>query len=176
MKALEQYAEGLPEYAKDIRLNLGNVMNSDVLSLEQRWGIALACAWASQNARLAKAALEDAKEATNEAVVDDALAAATLMAMNNVFYRFRHWMKKDAYQQKPARLRMNRIAHPATNKVDFELFCLAVSAINGCEACVLSHEQAVVEGGLSDNHVQDAIRIAGTFRALAVADLQGALS
>jgi alkyl hydroperoxide reductase subunit D len=176
MKALEQYAETLPDYAKDIRLNLSSVMNSDVLSVEQRWGIALACAWASQHVPLAKAAMADAKEATSEAVIDDALAAATLMAMNNVFYRFRHWMKKDAYQQKPARLRMNRIANPATNKVDFELFCLAVSAINGCEACVLSHEQAVVEGGLSDNHVQDAIRIAGTFRALAVAAMHSEVS
>jgi len=76
---------------------------------------------------------------------------------------------KPDYSQMPARLRMNRIARPATNKTDFELFCLAVSAINGCEACLKSHEKAVVDGGLTEKHVHDAARIAATLQAAAVA-------
>ena len=76
---------------------------------------------------------------------------------------------KAGYAQKPARLRMNRLANPATNKVDFELFSLAVSAINGCEVCVQSHERAVLEGGLTEDHVHDAVRIAATIHAAAVA-------
>jgi alkyl hydroperoxide reductase subunit D len=76
---------------------------------------------------------------------------------------------KPAYAQKPARLRMNRIAQPRTNKVDFELMCLAVSALNGCEACVRSHEAAVLEGGLGEEHVHDAVRVAAVVQAAAVA-------
>jgi alkyl hydroperoxide reductase subunit D len=91
------------------------------------------------------------------------------MAMNNVYYRFRHMVGKPAYSQKPARLRMQRIAQPLTSKVDFELFCLAVSAVNGCEACVKSHEQVVIEGGLGEEHVHDAVRIAAVVNAAAVA-------
>jgi lipoyl-dependent peroxiredoxin subunit D len=102
-------------------------------------------------------------------VVEDAKAAAALMAMNNVFYRFRHMIGKPSYDAKPARLRMQRIAKPATNKADFELFCLAVSAINGCEMCIRSHEAAVIEGGLSEDHVFDAVRIAAVVHAAAVA-------
>ena len=96
-------------------------------------------------------------------------AAAALMAMNNVYYRFRHMVGKPAYAQKPARLRMNRLVQPATNKVDFELFSLAVSAINGCEMCVRAHEKVVIEGGLTEEHVHDAVRIAATIHAAAVA-------
>ncbi len=91
------------------------------------------------------------------------------MGMNNVYYRFRHVVGKPVYSEKPARLRMNRIARPATSKVDFELFSLAVSAINGCEACVRSHEKAVLDGQLSEDQVHDAIRIAATMHAAAVA-------
>jgi alkyl hydroperoxide reductase subunit D len=77
-------------------------------------------------------------------------------------------IEKPVYSQKPARLRMQRIAQPATNKLDFELLCLAVSAINGCEACVKAHEQAVIEGGLTEEHVHDAVRIAAVVHAAAV--------
>ena len=90
------------------------------------------------------------------------------MGMNNVYYRFRHMIGKEAYQ-KPARLRMKRIAKPATNKTDFELFCLAVSAINGCETCVVSHEKTVLEGGLTEDNVHDAVRIAATVHGAVVA-------
>jgi lipoyl-dependent peroxiredoxin subunit D len=91
------------------------------------------------------------------------------MAMNNVYYRFRHLVGKPAYASKPARLRMNRMVQPLTSKVDFELFSLAVSAINACEACIRAHEQVVVEGGLTEDAVHDAVRIAATVNAAAVA-------
>jgi alkyl hydroperoxide reductase subunit D len=76
---------------------------------------------------------------------------------------------KAIYAEKPAGLRMNRLARPATNRVDFELFALAVSAINGCEACVRAHERAVTEGGLTPDHVNDAVRIAATLQGVAIA-------
>jgi len=169
MSAIERIRSSLPEAAKDIKLNLQTVLQSETLSPDQLWGVAVASAIAARNPQLREAVAADAAEAVSEAVVDDATAAAALMAMNNVYYRFRHMIGKPDYSQMPARLRMNRIARPATNKTDFELFCLAVSAINGCEACLKSHEKAVVDGGLTEKHVHDAARIAATLQAAAVA-------
>lgn len=95
--------------------------------------------------------------------------ALSLMAMDNVYYRFRHMVGKPVYGEKPAGLRMNRLMQPATTRTDFELMALAASAINGCEMCVRAHEKAVTEGGLTPDHVNDAVRIAATIYAAAVA-------
>jgi lipoyl-dependent peroxiredoxin subunit D len=169
MSGLDAIREALPEAAKDIRLNLGSVLQAGALSPAQRWGVAIASAIAARNPALRDAVVADAAAAgVQAAVVDDARAAAALMAMNNVYYRFRHLIGKTSYGEKPARLRMNRLARPATSKVDFELFSLAVSAINGCENCLRAHEQAVLDGGLSEEHVHDAVRIAATLQAAAV--------
>jgi lipoyl-dependent peroxiredoxin subunit D len=169
MAGLDAIRDALPEAAKDIRLNLGSVLQGGALSPAQRWGVAIASAIAARNPALRDAVLGDAAAAgVEEAVIDDARAAAALMAMNNVYYRFRHLIGKPGYSEKPARLRMNRLAKPATNKADFELYSLAVSAINGCENCLRSHEEAVLHGGLTDEHVHDAVRIAATLQAAAV--------
>lgn len=165
---LERIRELLPDVARDTRLNLEGVFSTSSLGVEQRWGVALACAASARNAALTEAILEDAQRETNAAVVDDALAAASLMAMNNVYYRFRHMSGKATYSERPARLRMNRLAKPATNKADFELFCLAVSTIHGCELCVQSHEKVVTEAGLSEDQVHDAVRIAAVIHAAAI--------
>ncbi|HKO56645.1 MAG TPA: carboxymuconolactone decarboxylase family protein [Thermoanaerobaculia bacterium] len=170
MSAVEEIRASLPDSARDIKLNLQSVLQSESLTPAQRLGTAIASAVASRSAALRDALIADARAAeVGEAVIDDALAAAALMAMNNVYYRFRHMIGKPSYGEKPARLRMQRIAKPAASKVDFELFCLAVSAINGCETCVRSHEQVVVSGGLSEDQVHDAVRIAATVNAAAVA-------
>jgi alkyl hydroperoxide reductase subunit D len=131
--------------------------------------VALASAYASRNAALRDAVLAEARtNGTDDAVIDDARAAAALMGMNNVFYRAKH-MLGEAYASKPARLRMQRIARPAGAKVDFELMSLAVSAINGCEVCVAAHEKTVREGGLGEDAVIDAVRIAAVVHAVACA-------
>ena len=168
MRSIEELRSALPELAKDTKLNLQNVLSGETLSPAQRWGVAVASAAASRNPHVRDAVLAEARAHVDARVIEDALAAVSLMAMNNVYYRFRHLVGKETYSQKPARLRMNRIARPATNKVDFELFCLAVSAINACEACIQSHEKVVTEGGLSEDAVHDAIRIAATLEAAAV--------
>jgi alkyl hydroperoxide reductase subunit D len=173
MSALEDVRNLIPEFARDIKLNLQAVLQGSTLSEAQRWGVAVAAAVASRNARLREAVLTDARAAVAPAVVDDALAAAALMAMNNVYYRFRHLVEKPSYAEKPARLRMNRLVKPSGSKVDFELFSLAVSAINGCGTCLVAHEKVVTEGGLtegglSEDQVHDAVRIAATIHAAAV--------
>jgi alkyl hydroperoxide reductase subunit D len=169
VSAVEELRASIPEAAKDIKLNLQSVLQPGALTPAQRWGVAIASAVATRNTRLRNALLHDARADVSAAVIDDALAAAALMAMNNVYYRFRHMIGKESYSQMPARLRMQRIARPASNKVDFELFCLAVSAINGCEMCMRSHEDVVLKGGLSEDQVHDAVRIAATVNAAAVA-------
>lgn len=169
MPQLDQLRERIPEVAKDIKLNLEAVLKTSSLTNEQRWGVAVASAVAARNPELYRAVLADAREAVSNAVIEDAVAAASLMAMNNVYYRFRHLVENPAYGEKPARLRMNRLSKPATTKVDFELFSLAVSAINGCGTCMQAHEKVVTEGGLSQDQVNDAVRVAATVQAAAVA-------
>ena len=169
MSAVEGLRAAIPEAAKDIKLNLQSVLQPGPLTPAQRWGVAIASAVATRNVKLRDAIIADARAEAGPEVIDDALAAAALMAMNNVYYRFRHMIGKESYSQLPARLRMQRIVKPASNKVDFELFCLAVSAINACEMCMRSHEDVVIKGGLTEDQVHDAIRLAATINAAAVA-------
>jgi alkyl hydroperoxide reductase subunit D len=168
MSSVESLRTSIPDVAKDIRLNLQSVLQPGALTPAQRWGVAIASAVAARNTALRDALIADANAQVGADVIDDAVAAAALMAMNNVYYRFRHLVGKESYSQMPARLRMQRIARPVTNKTDFELFCLAVSAINGCEMCIRSHEEVVLAGGLSEEQVHDAVRIAATVNAAAL--------
>ena len=169
MSAVESLRSTIPDVARDIKLNLQSVLQPGALTPAQRWGVAIASAVAARNDALRDALIADAGAEVGADVIDDAVAAAALMAMNNVYYRFRHLVGKPSYSQMPARLRMQRIAKPMTNKADFELFCLAVSAINGCEMCIRSHEDVVLKGALSEEQVHDAVRIAATVNAAALA-------
>lgn len=165
---LEALREELPDIARDTKLNVSNVLGQSSLTDAQKYGVAVASALAARHERLARAVLAEAKGKVDEAVLEDAKAAASLMAMNNVYYRFRHMIGKAGYAEKPARLRMQRLAQVASNKLDFELMCLAVSAVNGCEMCLQAHEKVVLEGGLSEDQVHDAVRIASVIHAAAV--------
>ena len=167
MSPLETIRSLLVEPTKDAKLNLQSVLTGGSLSPARRWGVAVASAIATRNDRLRQAVVAEARVAVDEAVIDDAIAAASLMAMSNVYYRFRHMVGKASYTEKRAGLRMNRLVRPATNKADFELFCLAVSAINGCQTCIEAHEKVVTEG-LSEDEVHDAVRLAAVIAAVAV--------
>lgn len=169
IQELMELVAAIPEPAKDIRLNIQAVLQPGTLSPAQRWGVAVASAAAARNPELRNAIVSAARDEVGPEVVDDGLAAAAVMGMNNVYYRFRHMVGKPSYGEKPARLRMTRIAKPATNKTDFELFSLAVSAINGCELCIRGHEAELTKGGISEDQVNDAVRIAATIHAAAIA-------
>jgi len=171
MENVEDLRAALPDEARDVKLNLQSVLQpGGSLSDAQRWGVAIAAAITARRPELRDALLADARASgVGEPTLEDARAAAVLMAMNNVYYRFRHQIGKPAYARKPARLRMTRMAKPAAEKLDFELFSLAVSALNGCEACVRAHEAAVLEGGLSDEVVHDAVRVAAVVQSAALA-------
>jgi lipoyl-dependent peroxiredoxin subunit D len=166
---IDALKDRIPEPAKDLKLNLGGTLSSEQLTKDQIWGIALSSAYYLRSRPLIDAVLEDAKANVGDAVIEDARAAASLMGMNTVFYRFRHLIGIESYEHRPARLRMQRIVQPATNKGDFELFCLAVAALAGCEACLKAHEASVKKHGLGEEQVMDAVRIAATLGGVAVA-------
>jgi alkyl hydroperoxide reductase subunit D len=164
---LEQLLEVCPDYAKDIKLNMGSVLRQPELTEQQTWGTAVCSAVAARNPRVLEAILAEASVHLNEQAMFAAKAAAALMGMNNIFYRFRHLSGNEKYSTMPARLRMQTIRTHGSDPVDFELWCLAVSAINGCGACVASHENVLREKGVTEETILAAVRIASTVHALA---------
>ena len=135
MMTIEQLKNALPDYAKDIKLNLSNVLSeegSKDLNLKNIAGIALASSYAIRNKEVMIAATDYASDFLSPSEIQGIKAAATLMAMNNIYYRFTHCMEDASYNAMPAKLRMNIMANPGVDKILFELSSLAVSAINGC--------------------------------------------
>lgn len=170
MTNLDTLREALPDYARDLKLNLGSVLSptgAPGLTERQIWAVALGAAEASRNAPFAAAIGELAAAQLDAAYQTGARAAAAIMGMNNVYYRFLHLVEDPEYGRMPARLRMNVIGNPGIDKADFELVSLAVSAINGCGTCVASHERQLRQHGLSREAVQSAVRIAATVHAVA---------
>ena len=155
------------KYLRDLKLNVKAVLTSENLSAKETNLLALAIATNNnitvlQNAFSAKAKQLEATDAE----IADAQACASLLAANNVLYRFRHFVEKDVYNNAPARLRMNIMMNPVLGKEFFELVSLAVSAVNGCEMCVKSHEQSVLHAGGTENRIWDAIKIASIITSL----------
>jgi alkyl hydroperoxide reductase subunit D len=163
---IEALKERLPDYAKDIKLNLGTLAADPSLSKQQLAGTFVASALASRNAEVTKAIVAEFGPQLSPEALAAAKAAAAIMGMNNIYYRFVHLVGGD-YERLPARLRMSIIAKPGVEKVDFELWSLAVSAVNGCGMCLTAHEKVVREGGLSQEQVQAAVRIASVVHAVA---------
>jgi alkyl hydroperoxide reductase subunit D len=170
MMTLEQIRDALPGYARDLQLNLGSVLTlagAPGLTERQIWAVALAAAAASRNAAFTRDLQTLAARHLDAAHVSAAQAAAAIMAMNNVYYRFLHLVEDAEYAKLPARLRMSVIGAPGIAKADFELLALAVSAINGCGTCVASHERQLRQHGLEREAVQSAVRVAATVHAVA---------
>jgi alkyl hydroperoxide reductase subunit D len=173
---IEALKERLPEYAKDIKLNLGTLAADPTLTTQQRAGTFIASALASRSAEVTRAITAAFGPQLSPEALTAAKAAAAIMGMNNIYYRFVHLVGGD-YEKLPARLRMNIIGKPGVEKVDFELWSLAVSAVNGCGMCLTSHEKVVREGGLGQEQVQAAVRIAAVVHAVAaILDGEDALS
>jgi lipoyl-dependent peroxiredoxin subunit D len=164
--SLEHLKSALPDYAKDIRLNLGSLATEPALSVEQRAGTFVASAIASRNPIVTESIIETFGPDLSPEALSAAKAAAAIMAMNNVYYRFTHLVGGD-YPTMPAKLRMNVMARPGVDKATFELWSLAVSAINGCGMCMESHERAVRQHGLTAEQVQASVRIAAVVHAVA---------
>lgn len=166
---LEQLKENLPDFAKDIRLNLSNLFGNITqsgLSEEQFYGTALAVAYSLKNQILIAAIQAEAGEGLLLRVDSAAKIAATMMAMNNIYYRFIHLAKDAELSALPANLRMSSLRTHGVEQLDFELYSLAVSAVNGCGLCITSHLQQLLQHGLSRTAVQSAIRLTATLAAV----------
>jgi alkyl hydroperoxide reductase subunit D len=166
--SLDLLKDRLPDYARDLKLNLSSLASEQLLTPQQRAGSFLAAALAANHAPTTRAVVDSfggelAPEALNAVKI-----AASLMAMNNIYYRFVHLMHEAPdYKTLPAKLRMTAMAKPGVDKVDFELWSLVVSAVNGCGMCLEAHEKVLRDHGLSAEQVQAGVRIAATVHAVA---------
>ncbi|HEY6453633.1 MAG TPA: carboxymuconolactone decarboxylase family protein [Steroidobacteraceae bacterium] len=168
--ALDLIRESIPEYARDLKLNLGSVLTpagAPGLSERQIWAVALASAIASRNNAFTAAIEAAAAPYLDAPHLQAARAAAAIMGMNNVYYRFLHLVEDAEYAGLPARLRMNVLGNPGIDKLDFELLSLAVSAINACGLCITSHEKKLRANGMTREMIQSAVRIASVVHAVA---------
>ena len=156
---IDNLKNAVPEYAKDLKLNLGSIARSTVLSEQQLWGTLLSVAAASKSATT----LKEIAEAYNAA-----LGAASIMGMNNVFYRTKGYLD-GKYDDLRAGLRMNIIGNPGVDKADFELWSLAVSAVNGCNHCLEAHEKTLRAEGVDREKIFEAIRAASIVAGVAQA-------
>ena len=159
----------MPEFAKDVKLNLSNIAGDEALTDQQKYGLMVSCAIATRSPAIREAFLAEAEGKLSAEALAAAKGAATLMGMNNIYYRFVHLASNKDYASMPAKLRMNFIARPGVDKVDFELWSLAVSAINGCGMCIDSHESILRDNGLTTEQIQTAIRFASIIQSAAIA-------
>lgn len=164
--SLDTLKDSLPDYAKDLKLNLSSLARETVLDDQKKYGTLLASAHAVGEADVVAAIEAEVAEKLDEAAAKAARGAAAIMGMNNVYYRFVHLASNKEYGTLPAKLRMNLIANPGVDKADFELWSLAVSAINGCGMCVDSHEAELKKAGVSAEQIQTAVRIASVVNAV----------
>jgi alkyl hydroperoxide reductase subunit D len=165
--SIETLKSALPDYAKDIKLNLSAIASDQTLGDQRLWGALLASALATRQPQVIAAIEAEARTRMPPEAIAAAKAAHAVMAMNNVYYRFVHLVAARDYATMPARLRMNVMANPGVDKADFELWSLAVSAINGCGKCMDAHEAELRKHGLSPQEVQTAVRAAAIVHAAA---------
>jgi len=166
--SVENLKAALPEYAKDLKLNLGSITRSTVLNQEQLWGTLLAGAATTRNTQVLAEIGAEAADILSAEAYQAALGAAAIMGMNNVFYRGRGFLEGQYDDLRPG-LRMNIIGNPGVDKANFELWSFAVSSINGCSHCMVAHEHALREAGVSREVVLEALKAAAIVSGVAQA-------
>jgi len=165
--ALDLLEEGKSRYLADLKLNFKNSFESDYLSKKEIALLGVALAVNATNKILRAFFADNARqEGASPEEIAEAVACASLLSANNVFYRFRHFVNKEKYNEIPARIKMNIMGRPVTGKEFFELISLAVSAVNGCEMCVKSHEASLIELGAKEERIFEAVRLGAVITSL----------
>ncbi|WP_343746868.1 carboxymuconolactone decarboxylase family protein [Chitinophaga sp.] len=156
-------------YLKDLKINVTNALNAGTLTKKEAYLIGVAVA-VNDKQPVLQASFEKlaAAEGATEKEIAEVISCTSLMSANNVFYRFRHFVNKEFYTATPAGIRMSIMANPVIGKEFFELLSLVVSALNGCEMCVTSHEEAVLKQGTEQLRVLEAVRLGAVLRSLVV--------
>lgn len=170
METIKALLAELPDEAKDLVVNAERVLRGESLDPLLTWGVAVASAYFIRHPKLTDAVLADATAAgLSQELLSDAKAAASLMGMNTVYFRFRHLMHSEVYNAKPFNLRMTRMQQVATSRLNFELFSIGPAALAGCELCLKAHETAILKDGMNESNIHDAVRIASVLNGIAVA-------
>jgi len=165
--SLDLLEEGKSRYVADLKINFKNSFDSAQLSKKEVALLGVALAVNAGNKVLKQFFRDNAlTEGATEAEIADAVACASLLSANNVFYRFRHFVNKEKYNEIPARIKMNIMARPVVGKEFFELISLAVSAVNGCEMCVKAHENSLIELGSKEERIFEAVRLASVITSV----------
>ncbi|WP_026442840.1 carboxymuconolactone decarboxylase family protein [Pseudacidobacterium ailaaui] len=164
---LDSLIDSLPSHAKDLKLNYSSLVRQNTeLTPQQLWGTVVASAIATRNPDLTAASLDEGAKQLSQQALEAAKAAASVMGMNNIYYRFLHLTSNEKYATMPARLRMNVMRTHGVDHNDFELWSLAVSAINGCGKCIDSHEKVVREKGVTEETILAVVRVASVIHAI----------
>jgi lipoyl-dependent peroxiredoxin subunit D len=165
--SLEGLIEKIPGYATDLKLNYSTLVRQNMdLTPQQLWGTMVSSAIATRNSILTAAVLGEAATHLKPPALEAAKAVAAIMGMNNIYYRFLHLASNERYGVLPARLRMNVLRTHGVEHLDFELWSLAVSAINGCGKCIDAHEQTLRDKGVTEETILAAVRIASIVHAI----------
>ena len=154
-------------YIKDLKINVSNVLSSKNLNKKESYLLGFATAVNEKNLALQESFEKLAlREGATDAEIAEVISAVSLMNVNNVFYRFRHFMDNEFYTQAPAGIKMSIMLNPVTGKEFFELLSLMLSALNGCEMCVRSHEESVKSHGASRERIFDAVKLGSVIKGL----------
>lgn len=165
--SIDALIDSLPNYAKDLKLNYSTLVRQNMdLTPQQLWGTVAASAVAIRSDALTEAALAEAAKHLSPQALEAAKSAAAVMGMNNIYYRFQHLSSNEKYATLPAKLRMNALRTHGVEAVDFELWSIAVSTVNGCGKCIEAHERVVREKGVSEETVLAIVRIASVLHAI----------
>jgi lipoyl-dependent peroxiredoxin subunit D len=165
--ALDILEEGKSRYVADLKLNFKNSFESELLNKKEIALLGVALAVNANNALLRSFFVKNAQEESAAAAeIAEAAGCASLLSANNVFYRFRHFVNKEKYNEIPARIKMNIMGRPVTGKEFFELMSLAVSAVNGCEMCVKAHENSLIELGAKEERIFEAVRLSAVITSV----------
>jgi lipoyl-dependent peroxiredoxin subunit D len=156
------------KYIKDLKINVSNVLNNtQYLNKKEALLLAYAVAVNEKFDLLKDSFRAQAQEAgANEAELAEIVSCTSLMNANNVFYRFRHFMNKDFYTNMPAGIKMSIMMNPVLGKEFFELVSLVVSSINGCEMCITSHEQSILQHGGSESRILEGVKLGAIIKSL----------
>jgi lipoyl-dependent peroxiredoxin subunit D len=167
--AMQTLADSDAKYLRDLKINIGNALNAATLTKKDAYLISIAVSVNEKNVLLQQAFTTLAKAAgANETEIAEVISCASLMAANNVYYRFRHFMNEEFYTNAPAGIRMSIMMSPVIGKELFELISIVVSALNGCEMCVTSHEKNLVQHGADKQRIHDAVKLGAVLRSLVV--------
>ncbi len=169
MQNLEELKSAMPQYARDVKINLGTLVSQEnqALTAKQVFGAALTSAYVTKQKSLIRVLENEVQNILSEAEVEAVKSSAALMGMNNIYYRFLHISHDKEYGQMPAGLRMQGIMNHGIDKIDFEIFSLAASVVNGCGMCIDAHANQLVKHGISKTQVQMVAKIAAVVNSVA---------